>query len=76
VKRRRLLHRESDEFTDSLPAVLLPHHAGTITGDRLSREIDYIYTDAGVVAVGEKWNSEILFQDRDLPWLVPYLSSH
>jgi hypothetical protein len=40
----------SDEFTP-LPSVVV-HHAGTITGEGLLQEIDYIYTDAGVVIFG------------------------
>jgi hypothetical protein len=40
----------SDEFTP-LPHFVV-HHAGTITGEGMLQEIDYIYTDAGVVISG------------------------
>ena len=40
----------SDEFTP-LPGFVV-HHAGTITGAGVSLQIDYIYTDAGLVISG------------------------
>jgi hypothetical protein len=40
----------SDEFTP-LPGLVI-HHAGTITGDGMFREIHYIYSDAGLVISG------------------------
>ena len=41
----------SDEFTASPPGLVF-HHAGTITGEGTFREVDFIYTDAGVLAFG------------------------
>jgi hypothetical protein len=46
----------SDEFTP-LPNFVV-HHAGTITGEGTLREIDYIYTDAGVVVSGRAKKAE------------------
>lgn len=48
----------SDEFTP-LPSLVV-HHAGTITGEGVIRQIDYIYTDAGVVIFGTA--------KKTLPW--------
>jgi hypothetical protein len=48
----------SDEFAP-LPDFVV-HHAGTITGEGIFRQIDYIYTDAGVVIFGTA--------KKTLPW--------